>query len=109
MFYASQEFLTEERYDFPADIWSLGIIFWEMLSGKRINQVIKGLLAPSVREGFPSDAILDEIKEGDLRKLVKKMLVKDPEGRLKAKDVLDLLSGKNVQIVQIPPNHERKE
>ena len=109
MFYASQEFLTEERYDFPADIWSLGIIFWEMLSGKRINQVIKGLLAPSVREGFPSDAILDEIKEEDLRELVRKMLVKDPEGRLKAKDVLDILNGKNVQIVQTPQQNERKE
>ena len=109
MLYASQEFLTEERYDFPADIWSLGIIFWEMLSGKRINQVIKGLLAPSVREGFPSKEILDEIKEEDLRELVRKMLVKDPEGRLKAKDVLDILSGKNVQIVQMPQKNERKE
>jgi serine/threonine protein kinase len=37
-FYASQEFLNEERYEFPADVWSLGIIFLEMLSGKRINQ-----------------------------------------------------------------------
>lgn len=26
-FYASQEFLNEERYEFPADVWSLGIIF----------------------------------------------------------------------------------
>ncbi len=37
------------------------------------------------------------------------MLVKDPESRLKAKNVLDILSGKNVQIVQIPQNNERKE
>jgi hypothetical protein len=87
----------------------LGLIFWEMLSGKRIKQVIKGFLAPSVREGFPSKEILDEIKEEDLRELVRKMLVKDPEGRLKAKEVLDLLSGKNVQIVQIPQKNERKE
>ena len=108
-FYVSPELYNGDRYDFPADIWSLGIIFWEMLSGKRINQVIKGLLAPSVREGFPSDAILNEIKEEDLRELVRKMLVKDPEGRLKAKDVLDILNGKNVQIVQTPQQNERKE
>jgi hypothetical protein len=37
------------------------------------------------------------------------MLVKDPEGRLKAKDVLDILNGKNVQIVQTPQQNERKE
>jgi serine/threonine protein kinase len=78
MFYASQEFLHEETYEYPADIWSLGIIFWEMLSGKRINQVVKGLIAPSIREGFPSAAILDEVKEEDLRELVRKMLAKDP-------------------------------
>jgi hypothetical protein len=49
-----------------------------MLSGKRINQVVKGMIAPSIREGFPSAAILDEVKEEDLRELVRKMLAKDP-------------------------------
>ena len=66
-FYASQEFLNEERYEFPADIWSLGIIFLEMLSGKRITDVVKGFLPPSMREGFPSEAVLNEIKDEDLR------------------------------------------
>ena len=49
MFYASQEVMSEENYQFPSDIWSLGIIFLEMLSGKRINQLLKGLLSPSMR------------------------------------------------------------
>jgi serine/threonine protein kinase len=31
--YASPELYTGKRFKFPADIWSLGIIFWEMLSG----------------------------------------------------------------------------
>ncbi len=44
-----------------------------------------------------------------MRELVRKMLVKDPECRLKAKDVLDLLSGKNIQIVHMPQKNERKE
>ncbi len=44
-----------------------------------------------------------------MRELVRKMLVKDPEGRLKAKDVLDNLSGKNVQIAQMPHKNEKKE
>ena len=97
-FYASREFLNEERYEFPADVWSLGIIFLEMLSGKRISDFVKGFLPPSVREGFPSETVLNEIKEGDLRELVRKMLVKEPEGRLKAKDILEMLNGKKVQM-----------
>ncbi len=108
-FYASPEFYNEERYEFPADIWSLGIIFWEMLSGSRINQRLKGLKPPCERNDFPSKEMLNEIKEEDLRELVSKMLVKDPEGRLKAKDVLDNLSGKNVQIVQMPQQNQKKE
>ena len=41
---------------------------------------------------------MNEIKEGDLRELVRKMLVKEPEGRLKAKDILEMLNGKKVQM-----------
>ena len=41
---------------------------------------------------------MNEIKEGDLRELVRKMLVKEPEGRLKAKDILEMVNGKKVQM-----------
>jgi serine/threonine protein kinase len=63
LFYASSEVLNEENYDFSADIWSLGIIFLELLLGKRINKLIKGINPPALRKDFPSDELLDQIKD----------------------------------------------
>jgi serine/threonine protein kinase len=96
-FYASSEFLTEESYQFPADIWSLGIIFLEMLLGKRITDFVKGFLPPSVREDFPSEILFNQIIEEDLREMVRKMLLKQPTYRLNAKEVLGILNGNKVE------------
>ena len=63
LFYASPEVLEEENYDFSADIWSLGIIFLELLLGKRIDKVIKGMSPPALRKVFPPDELLDQIKD----------------------------------------------
>jgi serine/threonine protein kinase len=57
-FYASPEVLYEEKYEKSSDIWSLGIVSLELLLGKRINQMIKGLLQPAGREDFPSESML---------------------------------------------------
>jgi serine/threonine protein kinase len=85
LFYASPEVLSEEKYNFPADVWSLGIVFFEVLLGKRIVDMVKGKLPPAFRPEFPSEALLNEIEDENLRNLVKKMLEKDPQKRLKAK------------------------
>ncbi len=75
----------EENYDFNADVWSLGIVFFELLSGKRITDLVKGIKPPAERPDFPSEELLKQIKDPTLRDLVKKMLEKDPKKRLKAK------------------------
>ena len=62
IFYASPEVLNEENYDFSADIWSLGIVFLELLLGKRITDLVKGMNPPALRKDFPSDELLDQIK-----------------------------------------------
>ncbi len=85
LFYASPEVLNEEKYDFSADIWSLGIVFLEMLLGKRIIDLVKGKLPPAFRPDFPTEGLLNEIKDENLRNLVKKMLEKESQKRLKAK------------------------
>jgi hypothetical protein len=37
--------MTENpKYDYPVDIWSLGIIFIEVMTGKRINELINSKL-----------------------------------------------------------------
>jgi serine/threonine-protein kinase 24/25/MST4 len=84
-FYAAPEMFYEENYDFNADIWSLGIVFLELLSGKRITDLVKGIKPPAERADFPSEELLNQIKDPTLRDLVKRMLEKDPKNRLKAK------------------------
>ena len=84
-FYAAPEVFYEENYDFNADIWSLGIVFLELLSGKRITEMVKGIKPPGERADFPSEELLNQIKDKSLRDLVSRMLEKDPKKRLKSK------------------------
>jgi serine/threonine protein kinase len=81
-FYVAPEVLEEEKYGQSVDIWSLGIVLLEFLLGQRIFKLIKGILPPSARADFPSQKLLVEIKDEELRELVKKMLMKKPEERL---------------------------
>ena len=84
-FYAAPEVFYEENYEFKADIWSLGIVFFEFLSGKRITELVKGIKPPAYRSDFPSKELMKQIKYKELTNLVRKMLVKDPKKRLKSK------------------------
>ena len=84
-FYAAPEVFYEENYDFNADIWSLGIVFLELLSGKRITDLVKGIKPPAERADFPFEELLMQIKDEILRDLVRRMLEKDPKKRLKSK------------------------
>ncbi len=54
LIYEAPEVLQEEKYGQAADIWSLGIVFLELLLGQRIFELVKGTLPPGVRTDFPS-------------------------------------------------------
>ncbi len=81
-FYQAPEVLFEEKYGKAADIWSLGIVILELSLGQRIFNLIKGTIQPGARKDFPPQSLLEEIKDIDLRNLVKKTLMKKPEDRL---------------------------
>ena len=66
-YYMAYEVFHQEKYDNKADIWSFGLLALELLVGKRINKLIKGILAPSLIEGFPSADLLNEIKDEKMR------------------------------------------
>jgi serine/threonine protein kinase len=53
-FYEAPEVLFEEKYGQAADIWSLGIVFLELVLGERIFKLIKGTIQPGARADFPS-------------------------------------------------------
>ena len=81
-FYQAPEVLFEEKYGQEADIWSLAIVFVELLLGQRIYELIEGKNPPGSIADFPSQKMLEEIKEKELRDVMKKMLMKSPEERL---------------------------
>ena len=94
-FYEAPEVLYEEKYGQAADIWSLAIVILELLLGKRIDKLVVGILPPGMRkEDFPSSDLLSKIKDNELRELVKKMLLQNPNERLSSEEVLDFLNGK---------------
>lgn len=78
-FYMAPEISHEEYYDqdlslSSVDIWSLGIVFFELLTGKTISKIVNGgTLKPSLRKEFPS-AQLGQIADKNMRELVSRML-----------------------------------
>ena len=54
LFYLAPEILMDEKYDMKADVWSFGILVLELLIGKRITDLIKGMITPSLIKNFPS-------------------------------------------------------
>ncbi len=60
-----------------ADVWSLGIVFFELLLGKRIDKMIEGDKMPYLAKNFPSDDLLNKIENKNLKKLIHWMLRKD--------------------------------
>mmetsp|Transcript_2511 Transcript_2511/g.3695 ORF Transcript_2511/g.3695 Transcript_2511/m.3695 type:complete len:354 (-) Transcript_2511:86-1147(-) len=89
--YAAPEVVRKNAYSLPADVWSLGVIFFILLSGHapfhdpnlhRLNRKIKtGIYAFN-----PEDwsTVSDEAKD-----LVKRMLTVDQMKRITAKEALD--------------------
>jgi len=90
--YMSPEQVNEEVVSTPSDIFSLGVILWEMLSGQHPFRASNAVatyrniieLQPDVRK-LPSNL------PKELVQLVQSMLIKDAEKRINAQQALDLL------------------
>lgn len=88
--YMSPERLDGSFYSFPSDIWALGIIIYEMVTGKNpypptdkpiiLNEMMRKEQAPHL-DRFAS---LSE----DLKDFIKRCLQKDPNERQSAADLL---------------------
>lgn len=95
--YIAPELLLSDKYDFSVDIWSLGIIFIEILTDKRIIEHLGASLAlelPCQREPFPTEAILNQIESTTFRKLLVAMLVKNPAKRINISQVIAVIKSK---------------
>ena len=88
MNYLAPEIVEGKNYSFEADIWSLGVTFYELMTFKKPFQ---GNF-PAVYLKIINDEVepITDFYSKEFRSLIYNMLNKDPSKRLKAKEILKL-------------------
>ena len=88
--YMAPEVLLQKPYDGRADLFSLGLVFYEMLGGKQpfATDSFAGTLARVLHEDVPSLMELKRTIPAPLASVVAKLLMKDPQQRYATSDAL---------------------
>ena len=90
--YRAPEIVNKKRYDFKSDVWSLGVVFFELFTYNRISFV------------EDKDAVnfllkkVDDFRSNSLGKMMKGMLNKNPKKRWNMKELL------TCEFINIEPN-----
>jgi serine/threonine-protein kinase len=81
--YMAPEVLMQKPYDGRADLFSLGLVFYEMLGGPQPFQSdsFAGTLARVLHVGVPSLSEVNRKVPAPLAGMVSKMLIRDPQAR----------------------------
>ena len=86
MEYMAPEIVYSENYDYSVDMWSLGILFYELLFG---HSPFKGKNTKNVIMNIKShDIIYDKHVSNSCKDLIEKLLNVNPQKRLKIKDII---------------------
>lgn len=104
---------SEEAYTEKCDIWSLGVVFLEMLTGEQVFERQRGTC-----DGYTEEVILRDIQDvspadisrhllkvpEDTGNFLRKLLTKDPKSRPSAQELLEdpYLSKARAQLVSQP-------
>ena len=111
--YMAPEVLLQKPYDGRADLFSLGLVFYEMLGGKQPFQTdsFAGTLARVLHADVPSLSELNRTIPRPLASVVAKLLVKDPEERYATSDALmaDLRTVQSGQALPVGAGSSEKK
>ena len=90
MEYMAPEIVGSENYDYSVDIWSLGILLYELLfghspfKGNNTNNIIQNIKSHELNYDDKNKKISKSCKD-----LIQKLLNMNPQKRLKIKDILE--------------------
>jgi tetratricopeptide (TPR) repeat protein len=81
--YMAPEVILSNRFDETADQFSLGVVFYEMLTGRNpfLADTIVATTAHVVKDGPPSISEINPAVDRKLDRIVMRLLAKDPEKR----------------------------
>lgn len=95
---APEQCLGKSDISAAADIYSIGIMFWEMLAGKVPFDIDSGATDPALsialkhlNEPVPIDRINDDPRTAPFADLLHKMLAKKPDDRPTIPDIIEIL------------------
>ncbi|KAH6694127.1 serine/threonine-protein kinase unc-51 [Plectosphaerella plurivora] len=89
--YMAPEILGYQRYDAKADLWSVGTVLFEMITGRppfragNHVQLLKKIEEAQDRIRYPKDAVVSK----ELARLIGKLLTRNPVQRMKFEDFFD--------------------
>jgi serine/threonine protein kinase len=106
--YLAPEQARYERVDRRVDIWSVGVVFWEMLSGRRLFEAESeaATLRATLEAEVPAIGSLRGEAQSKLDRIVRRALQRDPDLRYKTATEMKAELDDYLAALRQPPNKE---